>query len=100
MTSQKFNFVNAYSLLFTFVFICTLEIGTLNSITMQHIRSVRLQLLLTSSPADSRPRELSPYYWPLPLRLRQTSPFSPQFSPSMRIFFTTTCEEPTTSHVA
>jgi len=36
----------------------------------------------------------SPYYWPLPLRLGQTSPFPPQFP--LDEFFTTTCEEPGT----
>jgi len=38
-----------------------------------------MQNYVTSSPADSRPRELSPYYWPLPMSLGQTSPFSPDF---------------------
>jgi len=50
---------------------------------------------ITSTPADSRPREISPCYWPLPLRLRQNTPFSPDFSLD-EIFFTATCEEPAT----
>jgi len=33
--------------------------------------------LNTSCPVDSRPRELSPYYWPLPLRVVQTTPLFP-----------------------
>jgi len=37
--------------------------------------------LYTSSPADSRPHELSPYYWQLSLRLGQTTPLFPRFSP-------------------
>gem|GEM_PF-5236587 len=28
-----------------------------------------MNLTKTTSPVDSRPREPSPYYWPLPLRL-------------------------------
>jgi len=38
---------------------------------------IMLKKIMTSSPADSRPRELSPYYWPLPLTLGPTSPLFP-----------------------
>jgi len=38
----------------------------------------------TSSPTDNRPRELSPCFWPLPLRPGQTSP---QFLPRPDFFF-------------
>jgi len=36
-------------------------------------------IFITSSPADSRPLELSSCYLPLPLRLGRTSPFPPNF---------------------
>jgi len=47
---------------------------------MGYLQVSPLNISITSSPADSRPRELSHYYWPLPLRLGQTSPLSPLIS--------------------
>jgi len=43
----------------------------------QYFPGMSLSITITSSPAYSIHREISPYYSPLPLRLGQTSPIFP-----------------------
>jgi len=51
------------------------------TITLQNVPKMRPFSLISLKIVDSRPRELSPYYWPLPLRVVQTTTLFPQFPP-------------------
>jgi len=104
-TQWKYYCERSKSQFWDFIFPIILEVppvGSINSYVLApeiDFSCSGVAHINTSCPAESRPRKLLAYYWPLPLRLGQTNPFFPRFPPGWDFFCTATCEEPPTWHV-